>query len=71
MLSRYLIHLDDTIKEAAFETLQRLMYSMPEIRATLIHGLTSYLLSIPDSRHTILAVLLGKLVQMMDQWREI
>lgn len=60
MLARYLVHLDEGLREAASDALSRLMYSRPELRQALISGILAFITSISDSRYTLIFDLLGK-----------
>jgi hypothetical protein len=53
MLAKYLIHADDGIREAASDTFSRIMEFRPDLRNSVIVGLSNFALTIPDMNHTL------------------
>lgn len=53
ILAKYLIHSDEGIRDAASDTFSRIMECRPDLRSTVIVGLSNFALTIPDMNHTL------------------
>lgn len=67
MLSKFLIHLDKSVREKASAILTQLMESRPEVRAPMVYGVGRFALGIPDVKSPIIALVLSKVNSLIPQ----
>lgn len=65
MLAKFLIHLDKGIHDKATAILSQLMASRADLRAHLVYGLGKFALSIPDTKHPLIQVVLVKVLNII------
>eukprot|EP01117_Protostelium_nocturnum_P013534 TRINITY_DN5056_c0_g1_i2.p1 TRINITY_DN5056_c0_g1~~TRINITY_DN5056_c0_g1_i2.p1 ORF type:complete len:2145 (+),score=361.36 TRINITY_DN5056_c0_g1_i2:746-7180(+) len=69
LLSKYLNHMDESLRLAASDVLDRLM-KIPStlLRCTVIYALANHIVTIPDQKSALVMPLLSKIESLLEMW---